>query len=123
MNPRYLNASYYLMSGHEQVFWGFLDDIYHFHNGKISPYDKRYKNKKKRSGSRQFNDSRCDVSFKADPEYKQISNKTKKMDLRATPSKRSTARQQSCARDNDAISRDKGVTFNSQNLVEPKFQP
>ena len=54
--------------------------------------DKRYKEKKNnRARSRQANDSRSEVSFAVDPDYKQISNKTKKMDLRATPSKRSSA--------------------------------
>ena len=30
------------MNGHEAVFWGFLDDIYHFYNHKVSPYDRRF---------------------------------------------------------------------------------
>ena len=43
-NPRYFNSTYYLMSGHDKVFWGFLDDIYMCYNAKISKYDRRYQN-------------------------------------------------------------------------------
>lgn len=43
-NPRYLNARYYLMNGHYQVFWGFIYDIYSLFNSKISNYDRRYQN-------------------------------------------------------------------------------
>ena len=42
MNPRYLAAHEYLAEGHEEVFWGFLDDIWNLYNKKISPFDPRY---------------------------------------------------------------------------------
>ena len=42
-NPRYLQAQEYLIEGNEEVFWGFLDDIWHLYNKKISPFDPRYK--------------------------------------------------------------------------------
>jgi len=42
MNPRYLNAQEHLSEGHEEVFWGFLDDIWNLYNKKISPFDPRY---------------------------------------------------------------------------------
>ena len=41
-NPRYLGASYYLINGHYDVFWGFLEDVYFFSVNKISKMDKRY---------------------------------------------------------------------------------
>jgi len=43
MNPRYLAAGDYLIDGQEEVFWGFLDDIWHLYNKKIAPTDPRYK--------------------------------------------------------------------------------
>jgi len=42
MNPRYLWAHDYLMQSNEDVFWGFLDDIWHLYNKKVSPYDPRF---------------------------------------------------------------------------------
>ena len=44
MNPRYLNAHKYLMEGNEDIFWGFLDDIWHFYTNKISTHDNRFIN-------------------------------------------------------------------------------
>lgn len=49
MNPRYFGAQEYLVGGNEDVFWGFLDDIYCFYHHKISPFDPRYKNSQSRS--------------------------------------------------------------------------
>ena len=43
MNPRYLAAGDFLIAGVEEVFWGFLDDIWHLYNKKIAPTDPRYK--------------------------------------------------------------------------------
>lgn len=37
--PRYLWAQRYLMDGNADVVWGLLDDIWHWHHNKISPYD------------------------------------------------------------------------------------
>jgi len=37
--PRYLWAHRYLMDGNSDVIWGLLDDIWHWHFNKISPYD------------------------------------------------------------------------------------
>lgn len=42
MNPRYLWAQDYLMDGNDDVFWGFLFDIWCLYSHKISPYDPRY---------------------------------------------------------------------------------
>jgi len=47
MNPRYLFAQEYLVDGNEDVFWGFLDDIWHLYNKKISPHDPRYQKRDK----------------------------------------------------------------------------
>ena len=33
----------------ENAFWGFLDDLYYFYQGKISPHDIRFKNKRENS--------------------------------------------------------------------------
>lgn len=43
VNQRYLwgNSSDYLIKGEENVFWGLLDDIYHWTNNKKSQYDPR----------------------------------------------------------------------------------
>jgi hypothetical protein len=42
MNPRYLNSSHLLMQGNSDVFYGFLDDIWHLYHHKISPNDPRF---------------------------------------------------------------------------------
>lgn len=35
MNPRYLfNSEEYLMEGNPEVFWGFLDDLWHLFHSK-----------------------------------------------------------------------------------------
>jgi len=36
---RYLWAQKYLIDGNEDVIWGLLDDIWHWHMNKISPFD------------------------------------------------------------------------------------
>jgi hypothetical protein len=36
---RYLWAHRHLMDGNTDVVWGLLDDVYHWHHNKISPYD------------------------------------------------------------------------------------
>jgi hypothetical protein len=41
-NPRYLMAENYLIESIPEVFWGLLDDIYHYYHGKVSPFDKRF---------------------------------------------------------------------------------
>lgn len=45
INQRYLwgNSQDYLIKGEENVFWGLLDDIYHWANNKKSQYDPRFK--------------------------------------------------------------------------------
>lgn len=43
-NPRYYNSAEYLINANRDVFWGLLDDLYCFYNGKVSAYDKRYQN-------------------------------------------------------------------------------
>lgn len=42
MNPRYLLSSRELADGNDDLFWGLLDDIYHWHLNKISRFDRRY---------------------------------------------------------------------------------
>ncbi len=41
MNPRFLFNESYLIDGNEDAFWGFLDDLWYFFNGKYSPFDSR----------------------------------------------------------------------------------
>lgn len=42
MNPRYLLSARELADGNQDLFWGLLDDIYHWHLNKISRFDRRY---------------------------------------------------------------------------------
>ena len=46
LNPRYIYAERFLKEGNHNVFWGFLDDLWHFYHNKISKHDKRYKKTK-----------------------------------------------------------------------------
>ncbi|KAL4432084.1 hypothetical protein ABPG74_014338 [Tetrahymena malaccensis] len=41
MNPRYLSQQF-LIQQNENIFWGFLDDLWYFYHNKISPNDIRY---------------------------------------------------------------------------------
>ncbi|KAL4477777.1 hypothetical protein ABPG72_018951 [Tetrahymena utriculariae] len=41
MNPRYLSQQF-LIQQNENIFWGFLDDLWNFYHNKISPNDIRY---------------------------------------------------------------------------------
>lgn len=41
MNPRYLWAEDYLIDGDQDVFWGFMDDIWHWYYNKTSVNDPR----------------------------------------------------------------------------------
>ncbi|CDW89619.1 UNKNOWN [Stylonychia lemnae] len=57
---RYLWAQKYIIDGNTDVIWGFLDDIWHWHFNKISPYDITYKapsNNLKSSQSRTRDDT------------------------------------------------------------------
>lgn len=38
-SSRFLWSSQQLINGQEDVIWGFLDDIWYWHHGKISPHD------------------------------------------------------------------------------------
>eukprot|EP00347_Sterkiella_histriomuscorum_P018003 403347156 len=42
-NPRYLWAQKHIIDGNSDVIWGFLDDIWHWHFNKISPFDQTQK--------------------------------------------------------------------------------
>lgn len=45
MNPRYLFYSEeYLMEGDADIFWGFLDDLWHLFHNRQSPNDPRSEN-------------------------------------------------------------------------------
>ena len=46
-NPRYLDCEFYLINADPDVFWGFLDDIMHLYQNKISPYDQRFENSRR----------------------------------------------------------------------------
>ena len=35
-----------MINGNEEIIWGFLDDVWHWHYKKISPYDPAHANKK-----------------------------------------------------------------------------
>ena len=39
MNARYLWAQNYMMEGNWDVIWGFIDDVWYWHNNKMSPND------------------------------------------------------------------------------------
>jgi hypothetical protein len=43
--PRYLWAQQLFIEGNVDTIWGMLDDIWHWHFNKISPYDPTNKNK------------------------------------------------------------------------------
>lgn len=43
-NPRYIDATSYLMEGSYDVFWGLLQDIFYHSKNQISPHDRRYLN-------------------------------------------------------------------------------
>ena len=42
--PRYLWAHRFLMEGNADVVWGLLDDVWHLHFNRISPYDPGHRN-------------------------------------------------------------------------------
>jgi hypothetical protein len=121
-NPRYFNATYYLMNGHDLAFWGFLDDVYCFYNGKVSPHDRRYQNlgteKKKPANMDQFSDNQSRSNFVApktqnDSFYNKICYNTN-----PTPKKRSNSiRRNSLTRKNDIK-----VTFGNDSIDQTSKQ-
>jgi hypothetical protein len=65
LNPRYFGKTELFLKEDWKVFWGFLDDLYHFFNKKVSKFDSRYEGYKfgekkveKNSGVRPQRDSR-----------------------------------------------------------------
>ena len=62
-NPRYLWYHQEMMVGNEDVIWGFLEDIWYWTKGRISPHDPVNKGQpaNKRSSSRQSNNSKKNV--------------------------------------------------------------
>jgi hypothetical protein len=121
-NPRYFNATYYLMNGHDLAFWGFLDDVYCFYNGKVSPHDRRYQSlgteKKKPANTDQFSDNQSRSNFGApktqnDSFYNKICYNTN-----PTPKKRSNSiRRNSFTRKNDIK-----VTFDNESIDQTSKQ-
>lgn len=65
MNARYLWAENQMMEGNSDVIWGFIDDIWHLHNNKISPFDTARKNKthisRSLNRSKHYNSSVCSL--------------------------------------------------------------
>jgi len=61
MNARYLWAENFMMEGNSDVIWGFIEDIWHWSNNKISPSDTS-KTRNKYTKSESFNSSICSYS-------------------------------------------------------------
>lgn len=49
MFKRFLYCFDIFLEANENAFWGFLDDLYYFYQGKISPHDVRFKNQRESS--------------------------------------------------------------------------
>ncbi|KAL4456258.1 hypothetical protein ABPG74_014219 [Tetrahymena malaccensis] len=48
LNPRYLWCIDFLKDGNPNIFWGLIDDLWHWSHQKISPYDSRFKQNQQR---------------------------------------------------------------------------
>ena len=56
-NPRYFNATYYLINGHSDVFWGLLYDIMCFYTHRKNKFDNREAQKKENEENQNFEEN------------------------------------------------------------------
>lgn len=69
-NPRYLGASYFLINGNYDVFWGFMLDICYHARNRICPYDPRYSSQQQQK--KQIQKQRNQSSKRKDTNLKDV---------------------------------------------------